>query len=93
MRVVNYSFEGQEVVLDFHDFKGCNFIQCNMVYFGHGPVTLDTCNFDRCQWNFSGPAANTLHFMTKLYHAGIGAQELIEHTIENIRQGGHPHNP
>lgn len=93
MRVVNYRFEHQEVVLDFHEFKGCTFTGCNLVYFGHGPVTLDTCTFDSCQWNFSGPAANALQFMTGLYHAGVGAKELIEQTIDNIRRGGHPHKP
>ncbi|HYE95207.1 MAG TPA: hypothetical protein VD962_03290 [Rubricoccaceae bacterium] len=90
MRVVRYTFEQQDVVLDFHHFEGCTFRRCRVHYFGYGPVMLVDCAFEACSWGFDGPAAAAVRFMTDLYQMGGGARELIEQTFENIRSGVHP---
>jgi hypothetical protein len=93
MQITNGLFEDQDIILDFNHFHACTFRRCRLTYFGYGPIALENCHFDDCAWGFSGPSANTLSFMTHLYHAGTGARDLIERTIENIRRGGHPHDP
>lgn len=80
-------FTGVPVVLDGKTFTGCIFVKCTLMFSGLLPVYLDSCTFDSCQWEFSGPAANTLTFMSAMYHH-TGAVELIERTFESIRRGG-----
>lgn len=86
-------FEGkeladQEISLDFNEFVNCRFVRCSLVFRGFGPARLRGCIFDDVTWSFDGPAANTVKFMTGLYHgAGQGGRQLIESTFENIRKG------
>ena len=85
MRVINRTFTDDEVVLDFHDFDGCTFTNCTLVFHGYGPVGLDSCTFKDCSWKFDGPAAATVSFMTAIHKQGGGGRELIEATIKTIR--------
>ncbi|HFC05125.1 MAG TPA: hypothetical protein ENJ55_05410 [Rhizobiales bacterium] len=48
-------------------------------------MTLEKNEFTGCTWEFTGPAQNTVGFMTQLY-AG-GAKDLIENTFKSIQQG------
>lgn len=87
LNIHEYPFEDEDIVLDFHAFKKCKFKNCKLIFHGHGPVKLESCMFDSCSWEFAGPAANTLNFMTALYHNKLGAEKIIEQTINNIING------
>ena len=78
----NAVFKGRKISIDGGSFYSCQFNRCTLVYSGLMPTTMEGCTFDACSWEFSGPASNTLAFMTALY-AG-GAKDLIENTLRNI---------
>jgi hypothetical protein len=90
MKIDGLTFQDQEVVLDFHRYKGCTFRRCKVVYHGFGAVGLDHCTFEECTYTFAGPAAQALDFMAKAYGAGGGFRELIESAIQDIRSGRMP---
>lgn len=91
MRFEEENFSGQTITLDFNDFVRCRFSNCSLVYHGYGPVGLNGCEFNEVNWNFSGPAANTIKFMTAIYQgAGAGGRRLIDATFENMREGRAP---
>ena len=87
MHIHNVQFKDQAIVLDFHEYKNCTFEKCNMVFYGHGTVSLIGCEFADCRWTFSGPASATLNFMANLYKNGSGAENIIEETFRNILEG------
>lgn len=77
------NFSRIRIALDGCSFDECRFEHCHFVFNGYMGVTLTGCTFDGCTWEFAGPAANTITFMTALY--GGGSQDLIEATIRKIR--------
>ncbi len=77
------AFEGKNIVLDGGSFYACQFNRCKLIYNGMMAVTFDECSFDNCEWQFAGPALNTIGFMQALY--AVGAKDLIENTFQNIR--------
>ena len=79
----NAVFKGRKITIDGGSFYSCQFVGCTLVFSGLMPPTLEGCNFNACSWQFSGPASNTIAFMTALY-AG-GAEDVIENTFRNIR--------
>lgn len=76
-------FSRMRIALDGCSFDECRFEHCHFVFHGYMGVMLTGCTFEACTWEFAGPAANTITFMTALY--GGGSQELIESTIRKIR--------
>ena len=87
MHIHGTSFKDQNIVLDFHEYKKCVFDNCELIYYGYGPVGLVECEFRQCGWALEGAAKSTLNFMTRLYSNGNGADRLIEATFEKIRNG------
>jgi hypothetical protein len=84
-------FNNQEVILDDNEFHHCNFEDCNLIYSGGKPPSLNGCSFSKVRWSFTGPAADTVAFMRALYHGcGEGGQSLIEQTFEAIRENAAP---
>ena len=79
----NATFKGRKINIDGGSFYSCQFDGCTLVFSGLMPATLEGCNFKNCFWKFSGPASNTIAFMTALYSSG--AADVIESTLENIR--------
>jgi uncharacterized protein YjbI with pentapeptide repeats len=77
------NFLGMRIALDGCSFDECRFDRCHFVFNGYMGVTLTGCAFEACTWEFAGPAANTITFMTALY--GGGSRELVEATIRRIR--------
>lgn len=76
-------FEDKVVYIDNRRFIGCVFVNCSLVYSGGKIPTFDQCTFDASGVKLAGEAANTLEFMTALYHSGFQAQ--IEATIEEMK--------
>lgn len=81
----NQQFTNLVICLDGATFINCKFEGCRLTYSGILPVTLAQNEFNDCTWEFSGPAQNTIGFMTQLYTGG--AKELIESTFKNIQEG------
>ena len=77
MQIKNYTFESEPVLMDYHQFQGCTFKRCRLVYCGYSPVQFDGCRFDDCRWEFSGPAAATLHLLSSFNHVGGEMGKLI----------------
>lgn len=81
------SFKNETVDIDFNHFSNCQFEKCTLVYHGYGVIGMEGCSFNEVNWTFSGAAANTLKFMSGLYHgAGEGGKNLIESTFENLKK-------
>lgn len=81
-------YADQIVALDGKVFDGCDFQRCRMVYKGGQPPKIVGCNFSDCLWEFEGAAAQTLTFLTGLYHGGFSA--VVESTFENLRANPTP---
>lgn len=56
-----------------------------MVYSGGEIPALSGCQFDDCNWQFAGDAANTIAFLSGMYQGGF--DRLIESTFHEIRRG------
>jgi hypothetical protein len=77
MQIKNYKFDSEPVLMDYHQFLGCTFHKCRLIYCGFSPVQFDGCRFDDCRWEFSGPAAATLHLLSSFNHLGGEMGKLI----------------
>lgn len=86
MLAFNKKFKDTVVNLDGSTYESCTFERCVMLFSGLMPSSLKGNTFTECQWEFAGPAANTIAFMAAL-HSGRG-KDLIEKTLEEIRRGG-----
>jgi hypothetical protein len=86
-QVEGESFADETVVLDYTSYRNCTFENCAIVFHGHGSIGLVDCEFDNCDWVFNDAAANTLQFMATMYQHGGGADQIIEQTFDNIREG------
>lgn len=83
MKSESTTFSNQPVDLDDNEFISCRFEKCNLVYRGGKPPSLVNCSFGEFRISFEGAAADTLSFITALYHGGFKA--VIEATFDNIR--------
>jgi hypothetical protein len=81
----NQQFHDIRISLDGATFVGCTFERCTLVFSGLLPPHLAGNGFHNCKWEFAGPAAQTLGFMTSLYSQGGEFSKLIEMTFANVR--------
>ena len=79
----NQRYKDTRITLDGATFVGCTFENCIFVFSGLLPPLLEGNTITACKWEFTGPAANTVAFMSALYRSG--AHDVIEKTFENIR--------
>jgi hypothetical protein len=87
MVIKNYTFEAEPVLMDFHDFRHCTFRRCRLIYCGHSAVTVDSCRFEDCRWEFGGPAMATLQFLANLYQGGSDmGKSIAQQAISLITQ-------
>ena len=84
----NNKYTKTKVVLDNNSFEECTFQGCILEFGATGPVGLNKCTFNECQWSFVGNAALTLQFLNGLY-SGLGdsGSNLVEKLFDDIRQG------
>jgi hypothetical protein len=87
MRIRNQSFENERVELDGNAFESCTFTNTHLVFQGTGPVSLVDCAFaDNIQWEFTGPAANTMQFLKLLVESsGDYGKALILQTFPPLK--------
>ena len=79
----NQTFTDTAISLDGASFYECTFNRCKLQFSGVLPVVLEGSRMNDCNWEFAGPAANTVGFMAALYKAG--ARDLIEGAFRTIR--------
>jgi hypothetical protein len=91
MIVRDQTFEDAKISLDGGSFYRCTFRRCTLVYSGFLPVTFEGGVLDACKWEFSGPAMNTIQFMSAMYKGG--SPEVIESTLRAIRGQAAPAIP
>jgi hypothetical protein len=86
MIALNQRFEDLTITLDGATFHGCTFVRCRLRFSGFAMPELGGGNqFDACEWDFFGPASNTLAFLQML-HQDYGGSEMIENMFDRIRQ-------
>lgn len=80
-------FTNSTVRLDNNQYFKCEFNKCVIEYGGEGPISLDSCSFNGCDWVLVGYARNTLEFLSGMYH-GMGdfGQQMVEATFNNIKK-------
>jgi hypothetical protein len=89
MKISKNKFTNEEVVLDFHEYEGCEFTNCRFVVLGYGAFALNQCEVTNCEFTFAGPAASVVQTMATIYHSlGDQGRNLIEGTFEQIRNAG-----
>lgn len=83
----NCTFNNSTVRLDNNEYFKCVFDKCVIEYAGEGPISLDSCSFNSCEWVLVGYARNTLQFLSSMYH-GMGefGQHMVEATFNNIKK-------
>jgi hypothetical protein len=80
----NQTFNDITVYIDGGTYTGCTFTRCILVVSGILPAQIAGNKFIECKWEFAGPAANTMVFLTSLY-AG-GASDFVEKIFDAIRK-------
>jgi Predicted nucleotide-binding protein containing TIR-like domain len=86
MKYQGEHFSDGSVQLDGNEYYECVFTRMAMVYSAISPVVLQGCEFHDCKWNFDGPAALAVRFMSGIYNGlGEDGKQLIENTFDNIR--------
>ena len=76
MKVENQTFQGQTIDLDYHEFVGCKFRDCVMIYHGSGKFDVRGCSFDNPRFKFADAAQKTLGVLAAMYRGGF--QQLVE---------------
>ena len=85
MHYVNQTFRDQRVELTGSRFHGCSFENCELVYRGDPSPTFQDNEFIDSVFVFRDAAIRTLYFLSNMYHAGKGGEEIVERTFEDIR--------
>jgi hypothetical protein len=77
------NIQDMTISLDGGSFYGCTFNRCKLQFSTLLPITLDRGNYNDCNWEFAGPASNTVAFMTAVYK-GRG-RDIVEGIFRAIR--------
>jgi hypothetical protein len=83
MQFQGKTFCNETIELDGNEYDGCRFENCQLIYRASAPMILTNCSFLGFTITLEGAAANTLDFLTALYHGGF--QPALEQTFHNIR--------
>ena len=85
MIALNQTFQDLTIALDGGTFHGCTFVRCRLRFSGLAMPDLGGGNrFDSCEWDFLGPASNTLAFLQVLAH-DYGGADMVENIFARIR--------
>ncbi len=87
MNINNKTFENQRVTLHGNSYRDCTFKNCELVYDGDRSPTFHNNEFVDTIFVFSDAALRTLYFMSNMYHAGEGGQEVVENLMAEIKGG------
>ena len=88
MIALNQKYEDLTLTLDGGTFHGCTFVRCRLRFSGLALPELGGGNiFEQCEWDFIGPARDTLAFLQMLYH-DHGGTDLVEKVFGLVRDRG-----
>jgi hypothetical protein len=87
MIALNQRYEGIALTLDGGTFHGCTFVRCRLRFNGLMLPELGGNKFEECEWDFIGPARDTLAFLQVLYH-DHGGTDLVEKIFGLVRDRG-----
>ncbi|MFA7554315.1 MAG: hypothetical protein WCY88_08695 [Spongiibacteraceae bacterium] len=85
MNIMNQTFEYQRIDLHGKSYQNCSFQHCELVYDGGRSPTFSDNEFIDSVFVFSGPALRTLYFLGNLYNSGDGGREVMEQTIDDLK--------
>ena len=85
MNYQNETFQDERMELHGKSFQGCTFNNCELVFDGDRPPTLQNNKFVDTVFVFTEQATRTLYLLSNIYHAGDGGKEVIEQTFSDIR--------
>lgn len=87
MIALNQKYEDLTITLDGGTFHGCSFVRCRLQFSGLALPDLERNSFEQCEWDFVGPARDTLAFLQVLYH-DQGGTDLVEKIFGLVRDRG-----
>ncbi len=87
MNYHNQVFDNQRVELHGNSYRDCTFKNCELVYDGDPSPTFHNNRFIDSSFVFTGPALRTLYFLGNMYRAGEGGKEVVEQTLEDMKEG------
>ena len=79
------TFRNERVELTGSRFHGCTFENCELVYRGDPSPTFTDNEFIDSVFVFKDAAIRTMYFLSNIYHAGAGGEEVVEKTFDDIR--------
>lgn len=82
--IENKHFENEAVPVDGVQFKNCAFTRASLVYGGGVLPSFVDCQFNGVALDFSGPAANTLQFLSGLRRGGFAPA--IDKIVDGVRR-------
>ena len=85
MNYENQVFQNERVELSDGRFHGCTFRNCELVYRGEPSPTFQDNEFIDSTFVFRDAAIRTLYFLSNIYHAGKGGEEIVEQTFDDVR--------
>ena len=85
MNYQNQVFQNERVELSDGRFHGCTFRNCELVYRGEPSPTFEDNEFIDSTFVFRDAAIRTLYFLSNIYHAGKGGEEIVEQTFDDVR--------
>ena len=77
-KIKNTLLRNKTVVLDYLVLDNVHLIECDVVYHGMGPINARSCTFDNCAYSVSGPAGNTLNYLSIMFGTNL---DLFEKTF------------
>lgn len=78
-------FRAQTIQIDSQVFVRCKFFGCRILYAG-GNLHMTGCEFYGCRFILTGPAANTITFLSSM-NQDPGGDQVVEAFIRDIRSG------
>lgn len=85
MHYTDQTFRNERVDLTGSRFHNCTFENCELVYRGDPSPTFTDNQFIDSTFVFKDAAIRTLYFLSNIYHAGKGGEEIVEQTFDDIR--------
>lgn len=69
--------KGEQITLDYGEFRNKRFEACKIIYKGGRPPILVENDFIGCDFIFENEAANTLNLLRGMVHGGEGGEDLV----------------
>lgn len=91
MKYIDRTFEDEDIALDGHAYENCIFRRVQFSYSAISGLTFSRCGFYDCRWTLTGPAGNTVAFLSATYNGmGEAGRILVDKTFDDIRRGSTP---